>query len=108
MDVSEVLRDRLHEPAGLRRMVAVSVSAHVVVAVLVIVAPSSLLGKSPKRPATVMTISLGGGGGPDSGGATALGSRPVQVEAPPEAKREALRPPAAKIPEMTIPKAAAK
>jgi TonB family protein len=107
MDVSDVLRDRLHEPAGLQRMVAVSVSVHVVVAVLVMFAPAGFLGKAAQPPRTVMTISLGGGGGPSSGGATALTSRGVQ-EVAPKAPREAVRPPAAKTPEMTIPKKEAK
>ena len=53
-----------------------------------------------------MTISLGGGGdGPDVGGMTSMGGRPVQTQTPPEelAKREPVRPPAAKTPEMTVP-----
>jgi protein TonB len=58
-----------------------------------------------------MTISLGGGGaGPQNGGMTSIGARAVQTEAPPEPpqKREAARPPAAKTPEMTVPKPNAK
>ena len=35
-------------------------------------------------------------------------SRSIQQESPPDAKREAIRPPAAKTPEMTIPKTATK
>ena len=53
-----------------------------------------------------MTISLGGGGeGPDVGGMTMMGNRPVQTQTPPEdlAKPEPVRPPAAKVPEMTVP-----
>jgi len=59
-----------------------------------------------------MTISLGGSGtaGPQNGGLTAIGGRPVQVQTPPEEKPkpEAIRPPAAKAPEMTVPSPAAK
>jgi TonB family protein len=53
-----------------------------------------------------MTITLGGGGaGPENGGMTTLGGRPIQQVKPPDepAKREAIRPPAAKTPEMTMP-----
>lgn len=53
-----------------------------------------------------MTISLSGGnGGPNNGGLTAIGGRAVQAETPPEAPklREAVRAPAAKTPEMTVP-----
>jgi TonB family protein len=53
-----------------------------------------------------MTISLGGNTGPDSGGMTQIGGRAVQVQTPPEdvAKREPVRPPAAKAPEMVLPR----
>jgi len=56
-------------------------------------------------PPTVMTITLGGGSGPQTGGMTSIGGRPVQTETPPDepARREASRPAAAKIPEMTLP-----
>jgi TonB family protein len=56
-----------------------------------------------------MTITLGGGGdGPQNGGLTAMGGRPVQAETPPNAPREAIRPPAAAAPEMTVPRPDAK
>ena len=105
MDVTDVLRDRLQEPAGLQRMITVSIAAHVVVAAVVLFAPGRFLSR-PGPPPTVMTISLAGGGeGPRNGGFTAMGGRPVQEAVPPEEapKREAVRPPAAKAPEMTVP-----
>src|SRR5205085_1396819 len=67
--------------------------------------PGHLLSK-PGPPPTVMTISLAGAGeGPRNGGFTAMGGRPVQEQVKPEEapKREAVRPPAAKAPEMTMP-----
>jgi len=104
MDVTDVLRDRMQEPAGLQRMVTVSVFVHVVVVAFVLVAPTKWFGSSSDEPQTVMTISLGGGNGPSSGGMTSMGGRPVQAETPPEVKRpEPVRPPAAKAPEMTLP-----
>jgi protein TonB len=106
MDVTDVLRDRMQRPAGLQRMVSVSILLHGAVIVAMFLAPKGFLSPSaPPRRAT-MTISLGGGGaGPRTGGLTAIGGRPVQVQTPPEAtpKREAVRPPAAKTPEMTVP-----
>jgi TonB family protein len=54
-----------------------------------------------------MTISLGGGTpGPTTTGLTSIGGRPVQAEAPPEleARRQALSAPAARVPEMTLPR----
>jgi TonB family protein len=51
-----------------------------------------------------MTISLSGGGeGPRAGGMSTIGGRAIQTETPPDARREALRPPAPETPEMTIP-----
>src|SRR6266487_1850197 len=105
MDVGDVLRDRMQEPAGLERMVMVSVTVHTAIAVALLFAPARWVSHSQDAPRTVMTISLGGGGGPRSGGMTAMGDRPVQVQTPPEQPkpREPVRPPAAKTPEMTVP-----
>ena len=110
MDVSDILRDRMHEPDGLQRMVAASIGAHVLLVAAIFLAPHAWLSPAGEAPTTVMTISLGGGGGPQSGGMTAMGGRPVQVQTPPEeVKRpEAVRPPAAQAPEMTLPKPGAK
>jgi TonB family protein len=108
MDVSDVLRDRMHEPSGLQRMVAVSIGLHAVVISAALILPSGLFPHAAPPADSVMTISLGGGEGPRNGGMTALGGRPVQTVTPPETKREAVRPPAAKTPEMTIPLPTAK
>jgi TonB family protein len=104
MDVTDILRDRMREPAGLQRMTAISVVVHAAVVVTVIFMPGGLLSHAVDAPRTVMTISLGGSGeGARSSGMTSIGGRPVQTAEPAE-KREAVRPPAAKAPEMTIPK----
>jgi TonB family protein len=105
-EVSDVLRDRMQSPAGLQRMITVSVGVHLTLAAALLVAPGGLLKRAADPPRTVMTISLGGGGdGPDVGGMTTMGGQPVQTAVPPEelAKREPIRPPAAKTPEMTVP-----
>jgi TonB family protein len=105
MDVSDVLRDRMQRPGGLQRMLTVSTSVHLVLAAALVFAPGGLLHRTTTPP-TVMTISLGGGGaGVENGGMTAIGGRPVQEVKPPDepAKREPVRPPAAKAPEMTMP-----
>lgn len=104
MDVTDVLRDRMQTPAGLQRMLSVSVAVHLALAAALIVARGGLLRRHDVPP-TLMTISLSGSAGPENGGMTALGGRPVQAVTPPEdaAKREAMRAPAAKTPEMTVP-----
>jgi protein TonB len=104
MDVSDVLRDRMQTPAGLQKMISLSIVVHAAVAASLALAHSSLF-KAHEVAPTIMTISLSGSGGPENGGMTALGGRPVQAVTPPEevAKREAPRAPAAKTPEMTVP-----
>jgi len=110
MDVTDVLRDRRGEPDGLQKMLVASVAAHVTIAALVMVAPH-WGGAATEPPRTIMTISIAGGGdGPVSGGMTAIGARPIQEQTPPTEppKREAVRPPAVKAPEMTMPLPGAK
>ena len=111
MDVTDVLRDRRGEPDGLQKMLVASVAAHVVIAGLVILGPSRWASRTSEAPRTVMTISLAGGGaGPLNGGMTMIGGRPIQEQTPPAEppKREAVRPPAVKAPEMTVPLPGAK
>jgi TonB family protein len=105
VDVTDVLRDRMQEPAGLQNMMMVSIAAHAAAFAALLLAPGVwLASQGGDVPETVMTISLGGGGeGPRSGGMTMMGGRPVQVEAPPPPRPEPVRPPAAAAPEMTVP-----
>src|SRR5262245_19785179 len=104
MDVGDVLRDRVHEANGFERMVAVSLLAHGALLAAILLSPVGWLGSKP-APRTVMTISLSGGnGGPNNGGLTSIGGRTVQAEPLPQtARREAVRAPAAKTPEQTVP-----
>ena len=104
MDVTDVLRGRMQTPAGLQKMISASVAAHLALAAALIVARGGLFTRHDVPP-TLMTISLSGSAGPENGGMTALGGRPVQEVTPPEdaAKREAVRAPAAKAPDMTVP-----
>ena len=104
MDVTDILRDRMREPAGFQAMVAVSVALHAGLIAAALVAPGGLLTRQSEPPTAVMTISLSGGGdGPQAGGMSSIGGRPVQAETPPDAKREAVRPPAPETPQMTVP-----
>ena len=109
MDVTDVLRDRMEAPAGLQHMAAVSVLLHGAVLAAVVLAPGGWFARRAEEPRTVMTISLGGGTpGPENGGMTNIAGRAVQAEKPPDAPREAVRTPAAKTPEMTVPVPGAK
>lgn len=106
MGVTDVLRDRMPEPAGFERMAGVSIAAHGVLVAIILLAPGVWPSSKDDAAKVLMTITFGGGtAGPASGGETALGGRPVQEVQPPEEKpaREAARPPAANTPEMTLP-----
>lgn len=104
MDVSDVLRDRMREPSGLQRMALVSAVAHGAILALILFAPHGWFSSGQEAPKTVMSISLGGGvPGPANGGMTTIGGKAVQEPAPPKAKPEPERAPAAKTPEMTMP-----
>lgn len=102
--VSRILIDRGREPEGLQRMLGISLAVHiVVVSALLLSPPSWQRGDDAER--TVMTISLGGAPGPQAGGMTPLGGRPVQqvVPTPEQPRPQPVRPPAAETPEMTVP-----
>src|SRR6266571_5368603 len=106
MDVTDVLRDRMQEPSGFQRMVGVSIALHAAAVAVVLLAPRGMFERAADAPRQVMTISLGGGGeGPRNGGLNPVGGKPVQVQTPPEEiqKREPVRPPAAKAPDMVLP-----
>ncbi len=110
MDVTDVIRDRMQEPRGLQATTAVSALLHAVALAAIVLASGGLFGERARPSRSVMTITLGGGNnGPENGGMTAIGGRPVQAVIPPEeAKRpEPVRPPAARTPAMTMPKPAA-
>jgi TonB family protein len=103
LDVTDIIRDRRMEPAGLQRMVVVSAAVHVMLFISVVFLPGGLLSRVRQDPRTVMTITLGGSGeGVRTGGMTSIGGRPVQTTEPAE-RKEPVRPPAAKVPEMTLP-----
>jgi TonB family protein len=107
VDVTDVLRDRMQEPRGLRFTAAVSLVLHAALAAALVFGSMRWLPHSADELKPVMTISLGGAGtGPQAGGLTSIGARPVQTTAPAE-KREALRSPAAAVPAMTVPVAKA-
>jgi TonB family protein len=103
--VTSVLLERAREPGGLRKTVTVSAALHVAVAAIALLTPAVWRARPGETPQTTMTITLGGGApGPRSGGANPIGGRPVQTTEPANPKKpEALRPPAEKTPEMTMP-----
>jgi periplasmic protein TonB len=109
VEVTDVLRERMQEPTGLRLTALVSLLVHSMLAAALVYGPIRWLSQPATEDKPVMTITLGGAGtGPKSGGLTAISARPVQTTEPPPLKAEPIRAPAAKIPEMTTPKIVAK
>jgi TonB family protein len=103
MEVTDVLRERMQEPGGLRVTAAVSLLIHAAAVTAMVIGPLRWVAKSVEQKKTVMTISLGGTGpGPQTSGLTASSARPVQTTEP-ATKPEAVRVPAAAVPKMTVP-----
>lgn len=101
--VSDVLVDRARVANGLSRMVIVSLAAHaVLLSTIVATRGNWQVGTIPPK-VTPMMITLSGGAGPDTGGMTPISNRPVQAEAPPDARPTPAAPPAPKVPEMVAP-----
>jgi protein TonB len=106
--VSDILIDRAREADGLSRMVMISLTAHaLLIASLIVTRGAWHVGRADPE-VKPLVISLAGGSGPDTGGMTPISNRPVQVEAPPEAKPTPVAPPAPKTPEMVAPEPKAK
>jgi TonB family protein len=99
--VSDILIERSRVAEGMSRMVAVSLTAHVVLLALIAFMPSGWSSRS-RDTGPVMTISLGGTEGPDTPGLTSIAERPVQRVAEPNEKPVDV-PPAPKAPEMVEP-----
>jgi TonB family protein len=105
--VTDILSVRAREAEGITRMLVLSLVAHAVLVGALIVAPDSWISSGVETPAEMMTISIGGVAGPESGGLTPIAGRAVQRVTEPEAKPRDSRP-APKTPEMVEPAPAAK
>jgi protein TonB len=101
--VANALNGRAQEPDGLRRMMAISIGAHVVLLAAVVILPAGWFSHQVELPKDAMVISLGGAPGPSNGGMTPIGGRPVQKAMQELPKVQPVRPPAQKTPEMTVP-----
>jgi protein TonB len=99
--VSGILIGRSRESEGLSRMITVSLVAHGLFLLGLVVVPSRWLTTEPEREMRTMTISLGGVPGPETGGMTPIANRAVQAYSPDV--KPVVTPPAAKVPEMVAP-----
>tara|TARA_B100000749_G_scaffold112568_1_gene85892 strand:- start:677 stop:1471 length:795 start_codon:yes stop_codon:yes gene_type:complete len=102
---TEVLLARSVNPERFGKMLGVSAIVHVVALLVLILVPSEWGVRAETEVGPTMSISLGGPEGPDTGGQTPLGGRPVQQinDLPPDPRPRAVRVPARKVPEMAVP-----
>lgn len=91
-------------PDGFQRMLTISLVVHLVGVAAFALAPQDWRTRATTE-REVMTISLGGAPGPDSGGQTPMAGRAVQRAVPLQEnpRPEPIRPPAPKPPEMVAP-----
>ncbi|HOC17381.1 MAG TPA: TonB family protein [Vicinamibacterales bacterium] len=101
--VTAIVLERAREPRSMRPMVAASIALHVLALALLMVRPDPFSSENEDAARSLMTISLGNGGGPDAGGANTLGARPVQRAAAQPEPLRAPQAPAARTPEMVLP-----
>ena len=99
--VSSILIGRSRDADGFSRMVVVSLVIHGVFLIALVLVPREWLQSARETRVPPMMISLGPSGTADTGGMTAITTRPVQAETP-DAK-PVPTPPAAKTPEMVAP-----
>jgi TonB family protein len=100
--VSDILVERAHDPEGLGRMVTLSVAAHFALLLGLVFIPGQW--RMQPRVETPMFIELGGSPGARTGGMTPIAGRAIQEVAEPKAVRTPVMPPAAKPPEMVLPR----
>jgi TonB family protein len=96
---TDIIAARARDTERLSTMLMWSIAAHVVLGAFALLMPAS----SEAPPRNVMMISLGGAIGPDTGGMTQIGGRPVQAPPPEEPVRRAETAPAPVPPPMTVP-----
>jgi hypothetical protein len=100
--VSDILALRAQPAPGLNGAISASVGAHVLGAVVLIVAQGYWIAHQPP-PQKFMQISLSGTEGPRTSGLNAAGGRPVEEVAPEPKRPEPIRTAAARPDVMTLP-----
>ncbi len=104
--VTDIIVARSQQSERLQTMVVWSTFGHIALMALLLFTGGGIV---EDRQQPVMTISLGGAPGPQTGGLTQIGARAVQAPAPPDAPpRQAITPPAPTPPKMTLPDPQAK
>lgn len=79
--VSDILQNRKREPGGLKKTAAISLAAHAAAIAVMLMVPS-VMPRAAQPPRVVMTLSLGGAPGPNTGGMQMIGGKPIQAALP--------------------------
>jgi TonB family protein len=79
--VSDILQSRKREPGGLKQTAVISLAAHAVAVAIVLMIPS-VMPRPARSPRVMMSISLGGSPGPNTGGMQMIGGKPIQAAQP--------------------------
>ena len=79
--VSDILQSRKREPGGLKQTAVISLAAHAVAVAIVLMIPS-VVPRGAQSPRVMMSISLGGSPGPNTGGMQMIGGKPIQAAQP--------------------------
>lgn len=79
--VSDILQSRKREPGGLKKTAAISLAAHAAAIAVMLMVPS-VMPRAAQPPRVVMTISLGGAPGPNTGGMQMIGGKPIDAALP--------------------------
>jgi TonB family protein len=106
--VSAILHERARQTEGWGRTITLSFGVHVALLAGLVLMPAEWRSSRKPPEANIMTISLGGPAGQDTGGMTAIADKAVQELAKPNAPKVAETPPAPKAPEMIEPDRIAK
>jgi hypothetical protein len=99
-EVTDIIVARAQQPEAISKMIAWSVAAHIALIAVFVFAPGIRVEETPRM---VMSISLGGAPGPDTGGMTQMGGKAVQAPRPQDPVRRAESAPAPTRPAMTLP-----
>jgi TonB family protein len=102
--VSDILQSRKQEPGGLKKTAMVSLAAHAAALALLALLPG-IMPTAAAPPRVVMSISLGGAPGPNTGGMQMIGGRNIEAARPAETPSVAPKiiPPSVTPPKMALP-----
>lgn len=99
---SDILRVRPYDARAFQRIMTASFAIHIGVVLLFVVVPRGWLFHERPQP-KLMEVTLGGSLGPETGGMTSIGGRPIEQVAPEPKRPEPIRPASPKSDAIALP-----